>query len=242
MITFVYRQFWLVIISTLLGACTTLPQSRATFSSPGAPAISESKSYTWHVVWFTLARARGESAPFYLDTLIAHRVIQPVLRQNQSAIALRRFHRRSGFDRSGHRFSFIFYAPAEQAAAIVNAIEHNELLHTLSRSQHIQAQGHQEKSDAVESTSDAHWPIEVQKSWPYFMYGASEAWLRLVDLQALEAQRTSVENEMESLEQMLEFYRDVQQQVTELWRTTAAHAYMHHLNAIFAYEPIFLRF
>ena len=228
-----------MIVCALLGACTTLPQPQATFS---AADVSESRSFSWHVVWFTLARAKGEPAPFYLDTLIAHRIIQPILRQNQSAIALWRFHRRSGFDRSGHRFSFIFYAPAEQAAAIVKAIEANTLLQTLLRSQHIQAQGYQGKNDAIESTSDAHWPTVVQKSWPYFMHGASESWLRLVDLQAFESRRTSVENETESIEQMLEFYRDVQLRVTELWRTTAAHAYMHHLNAIFAYEPIFLRF
>ena len=34
------------------------------------------------------------------------------------------------------------------------------------------------------------------------------------------------------------FYRQVDESVTELWRDKGRHAFLHHLNAIFGYEPL----
>ena len=30
----------------------------------------------------------------------------------------------------------------------------------------------------LEDTSDQEWPVEIQRSWPYFIMGVSQSWCR----------------------------------------------------------------
>ena len=34
---------------------------------------------------------------------------------------------------------------------------------------------------AIESTSDTHWSVDLQKNWPSFIMGVSSLWLGLID-------------------------------------------------------------
>ena len=40
------------------------------------------------------------------------------------------------------------------------------------------------------------------------------------------------------MEDYLAFYKKVEESVTEAWKREGRHAYLHHLNAIFGYEPL----
>ena len=41
-----------------------------------------------------------------------------------------------------------------------------------------------------------------------------------------------------SIEEIDSFYRQVDETVTELWQENGRHAFLHHLNAVFEYEPL----
>jgi hypothetical protein len=65
--------------------------------------------------------------------------------------------------------------------------------------------------------------------------GVSELWLTLVT-QIAEGQES--EGWPATLEGKLELYRIVDQKVQTLWHHEGGHALLHHLNAIFQYEPL----
>lgn len=64
--------------------------------------------------------------------------------------------------------------------------------------------------------------------------GASALWLGLID--QLAASYPQAINT--SLEQLLTRYKEIDQQISIIWKDQGQHAFLHHLNALFAYEPL----
>jgi hypothetical protein len=87
----------------------------------------------------------------------------------------------------------------------------------------------------IEDTSDAKWSPPVQKAWPYFIMGVSEMWLRLIQDARGQIQG---DKSSESLSETLDTYRQVNTKIVETWRDEGRHAFLHHLNALFGYEPL----
>ena len=86
----------------------------------------------------------------------------------------------------------------------------------------------------LEETSDKEWPEEIQRSWPWFIMGASQAWL-------MQVQQISRENGLaDSMRypELLEHYRNVALSMNAQWRDFAQHAYFHHLSALYGYQPV----
>ena len=65
--------------------------------------------------------------------------------------------------------------------------------------------------------------------------GVSQMWLNLI---ADVAADKMAGDPPSSLQEIEEFYQRVNERVTELWEMEGRHAFMHHLNAIFGYEPL----
>ena len=94
-----------------------------------------------------------------------------------------------------------------------------------------------EELGRLELTSDSDWPIEIQRSWPYYIMGASQTWLMLV-------QELSAENVLAGTvdyNELLLHYEEVNQRMNTLWRENGQHAYFHHLSALFGYQPLVIR-
>ena len=94
-----------------------------------------------------------------------------------------------------------------------------------------------EELGRLELTSDPSWPLEIQRSWPHFIMGTSQAWL--MQVQELSAQNALV-GEVE-YPAMLLHYQDVDARLNAQWREFGQHAYLHHLNAVFGYQPLVIR-
>ena len=63
-------------------------------------------------------------------------------------------------------------------------------------------------------------------------------WLNLIDETVNE---TGAEQySRKSLKEMRILYSRVNDEITEVWQKKGRHAYLHHLNAIFGYEPLIL--
>jgi hypothetical protein len=173
-----------------------------------------------------------------MDLFLAHKVIAPVLYQYREDIILWRFHRRAVRDQSGHNFSFIFYASPETARRIYNTLKADPHLKAMKSTKMIVDDAYDDTSRVtkpnIEDTSDRNWSLPVQKSWPHFIMGVSQMWLDLIT----EIAGQTTEKGLSSPREIEAFYQQVNQSVLESWQEEGRHALLHHLNALFGYEPV----
>ena len=184
----------------------------------------------------------SEEPSWYVDALLADRIVGPVLSRYRKDVSFWRFHRRAADDDSGHQFSLIFYSTPKTANKIYKAIGENSLLEGMKARGLIVRVACDDTNGigkpGVEDMSDRHWSPSIQKSWPHFIMGVSEMWLDLIHRIAVKESETAVPSSPEGIQ---DFYRDVNTRVEELWRKEGGHALLHHLNAIFGYEPVAVR-
>lgn len=218
-------------------------------SGPALPTHSLSERVTaeaspngWWYARFTLRWSQGEEPSWYLDPLLAHRVVAPVLSQNRNEVLIWRFHRRAARDQAGHQFGFIFYASPETARRVFAELQSDLRLKEL-KDRGVVVRDIYDNTEVIdrpniEDTSDRHWPPAIQKSWPYYIQGVSEMWLGLIT--ELAGQAPDAKNPSK-LDDLLLLYAQVNTSVEKLWREEGQHAFLHHLNAIFGYEPLVIR-
>lgn len=197
----------------------------------------------WWYVRFKIDVLEGSEAPrWYMDALLAREVVAPVLQRRNGEVFLWRFHRRAAQDAGGHQLSFIFYSEAKTARRINREIRDNPLLAELKAAGAVVDDMYDDPSrnerPGIEDTSDKHWSQPVQVSWPYFIMGVSEMWLELVSEMAT---RDSAGQPASSIESLQELYRKVNTDVEQTWEAEGGHALLHHLNALFGYQPVVVR-
>ncbi|MDZ4784996.1 MAG: hypothetical protein SGJ02_02855 [bacterium] len=202
---------------------------------------SNTQDLSWYSCRFQFAWPDKEKdADLSSDLLLAHAVLKPVILNNNVDISLWRFHRRAVNDQVGHEFSFIFYSSKKGADSTFVEISQNKLL-TQAVSEGLITNytcGAPQVGDnsKLESLSDKHWDIVLQRNWPIYAMGASSLWLGLVS-ESFEDTKTEDPN----INDLLLAYKKANQKVTKIWNVEASHALLHHLNAIFGYEPLTLR-
>ena len=178
-----------------------------------------------------------------IDALLADQVCEPALLAHHSKIVLWRFHRRAVPDRAGHQFSFIFYADADTAQAVYQHMQQNDVLIELLLSDRLAALNVDElnvfKRPNIEDTSDPNWSLMVQKAWPAFIMGVSSTWLELINQIVIAEQLDTREMELDAL---IALYQRINNTVDELWLGHGRHAFLHHLNALFGYRPIYMNY
>lgn len=233
----------LIISSLLLAACTPALQVETSGPFDPNPAVFgvEQPDRYWWQLRFRLTWPEDEQPDFSRHLLIAEQLLLPVIVEHQERLPLWRFHRRAGRGGAGHQFSLIFFSDKTTAAQISQEIESAPLTHWLTDNGLIEKvrfdQRNPEELGRLELTSDPAWPLEIQRSWPYFIMGASQAWLMLV-------QELSAENELHGevdYPSLLLHYQEVDARLNAEWRENGQHAYLHHLNAIFGYQPLMIR-
>lgn len=193
----------------------------------------------WWYARFRMNWCPDTEPSWHLDAMIAHRVVCPLLKQYRSKVLLWRFHRRAAPDQAGHQFSFIFYSSPKTAIQIFRAIQSNHDLQRMKSSSLVLMDSYDDTQSIprpnIEDTSDQAWSPAVRKSWPHFIMGVSEMWLALIGEYSA---RRLPDSASPSLDPLEESYREVHRLVEETWRDEGGHALLHHLNAIFGYEPV----
>ncbi len=223
---------WLLLLAVLAG-CSGVPTK-----PKAAPHAVVATGQGWWYAAFQFQWPKSEKWPaWHRDIQVAYRIIEPVLEAHREEITLWRVHRRAGRDRRGHRFSFIFYASPVAASQIYADIEANPHLVAWRQAGWIQKVHFDDVTRVsrphIEDTSDPGWPLIIQQTWPAFIMGVSEMWLDLV---------TRLGDEYVSDEDEEASYLKVNQALDQLWRGNARHAFLHHLNAIYAYQPFLTRY
>jgi hypothetical protein len=209
---------------------------------PTGAALEEhpDQSRAWWDARFRFFWPEDESPRWFLDLLVADRLVKPALIEHRQEIALWRVHRRAARDGAGHQFSLLFYADRETARQIFAALRQAPLLGELKDAGMIDSivfddtEGDPETDPGA--TSDPHWSPELRTAWPYYIMGVSAMWLELIhQFSGSEAppDRTAAA--------LAQYYRELDRRLTRVWEEDAQHALLHHLNAIFEYRPMMIQ-
>jgi len=186
----------------------------------------------FHIYW-----PEDEEARWYMGTLIGGEVIAPIFDEYYQDVYIWRIHRRAARDGYGHVFSFIFYSTPQGAQRIYTAIENHAVVKSLLESGRLTKVTTDDVTRItrpnIEDTSDEHWPVSVQKTWPAMIMGASRMWLDLV------SELASHESSIDGIDAK---YKKVQDDITRIWREQGQHAILHHMNAVYAYQPLLIRY
>jgi hypothetical protein len=222
---------------SLLG-CVSVGPDLPPLGSPDQRMEKVPKSGWWHAR-FSIAWPEGKGPSWSVDPLLAHVVVSPLLSLHGNEIALYRFHRRTARDQAGHQFSFIFYSSQDTAREIFSRFQSDVKLKALKDRGVVVRDAYDDTSmitrPNIEDTSDRNWSPAVQKSWPFYIMGVSEMWLNLI---SEVANQISGENTPASVDEQLRFYEQVNASIDRMWKDEGQHAFLHHLNAIFGYEPL----
>jgi hypothetical protein len=208
----------------------------------GHPTLATRENTFWWACRFKLVWPPGQDADPDLtaDLLLAHAVVQPVLRAYESRITCWRFHRRANRDTAGHQFSFLFYADPETAREIFQKIGESKPLSEALAANMVEKVMVDDPAKptrpGVGDTSDPHWSPMLQRTWPSFIMGVSCLWLGLIDESMAEVPGGSDE-----IHDLLERYRKADARITAIWYQEGQHALLHHLNAIFGYGPMLIK-
>jgi hypothetical protein len=237
----------IAVIATLLAlsACTRVVTIRAPVADPIPGSDPELEpTATWWSIAFTMDWDRDRAPQWYLDTMLADQVCAPALVELDSQIRLWRFHRRAGYDDFGHRFKLLVFTDEQTAESLYRRIRNASVLQWLESEQLVESvamtRANQSELPSIARTSDRSWPPEIQASWPWFIMGVSQTWLSLIQQVTVEVTVEEAAEEL-STDAVLEYYRSVNDRVDILWRNHGQHVYLHHLNALFGYQPLIIR-
>ena len=231
---------FLISFYSIINSCAKIPINKK--ETPVRYNRTEaSQKMGWWRAAFKINWPNNSEPLWYVDLILAHKVIAPILDTYQDQIVLWRFHRRAARDSAGHQFSFIFYCSSDLAATIMSKIELNYLSHHLIQTGKITKVNLQStaniKESNLEATSDKHWSKPMQKAWPYYIQGISRMWLTLIDQYTLNV----LKNNDRAAKDLDVLYQKVNQKMIQTWQEEGSHALLHHLNALFGYRPLKLR-
>jgi hypothetical protein len=233
----------IVLAVLLLTGCGTFFRSSPAppdLSNGALPEENAAPDRAWWNARFRFSWPAGESPRWYLDLLVADRLIKPVLIEHRKEIALWRVHRRAIRDDAGHQFSFIFYADRASARGILEELGQDPILVILHDNDMLDSVVFDDPDGSLDTelgaTSDPHWSVELQTAWPYYIMGVSAMWLELIHQVS-----DGVPPPDGSPEALSEYYRELDRRLDRIWENEAQHAMLHHLNAIFGYRPLIIR-
>lgn len=237
----------IVVLAFGLAGCATTPADKVSApvyfaEKPLHAGMTVSADEGWWRVSFAIDRPDAGATQWHIDPLIAHQVIVPVLIEHEAHLIAWRFHRRAADDDTGHQFSFIFFAHRAIADKIYADVQQDPVLAALKQAGRVKRDSYSDTSTIarplIDDTSDPSWSAEMQAAWPIYINGVSQMWLTLIDIYARQAAIGASDVSVEALE---ERYRQVNEKITARWRQEGQHALLHHMNAIFGYEPLLIR-
>ena len=248
-LVFVVKTIFYILALAYLPGCAVVstvdqPRCDQTNCKDTGPLVStegESAAFGWWQIALRYTWQENADPRWYLDGVAADQVFSPVLNEYRPEIKLWRFHRRAARDKSGHQFSWHFYSSVQTAKKIMEQVQASGMLRMLEDagivSETIYSDIHLNSKPDIKDTSDNSWSLELQAAWPYYIQGASEMWLEL--LRQCAAGMPPLE-ENASLEDKLDLYAHIQSKMDEVWRQEGNHAFLHHLNALFGYNALYV--
>ncbi|MCG8471440.1 MAG: hypothetical protein MI742_06240 [Desulfobacterales bacterium] len=228
---------WALALWMLLLSGCAVRQPAAVFLKTSAKSVPEEGA--WWQCRLRPSWDRHSPAEMSVDLLLASEVAAPLLKAYAKEIHLWRFHRRAAPDAAGHQFSFMFYSSSRVAEEIFSQVKEDPLIQEMLSAGLLETvvcdDPEKPTRRSLGATSDAAWPEIIQRHWPIYIMGVSAFWLKL----GQELAGPAPEGEILS-EKMIR-YMEAHHELTLLWRREGQHALLHHLNAIFGYEKMWIK-
>ena len=197
----------------------------------------------WYRINFKIKWDRKPPANFHIDLMIIDLLINPAVNKFKEKFGdnLWTFHRAAASnDPDGHTLLFNFYTEPKTAEKVFEFIKSNGNYSLIKKYLELDPKltitGTEKNSFKKETISDVdNWPLEIQKSWPYYIKGSCEMFLIFIE----EVKNNN--NFQYKREEAEKFYVKIQNAISEKWFKYGSHAFLHHLDAIFGYELIYLQ-
>lgn len=180
----------------------------------------------------------------WIDILIFDTIVRQILIENRKKISLWRVHRRAVRDQEGHQFTFLCYSQNKTAQLINKKIISSSALIKLKNAKLLEKYFWEEEErdknnkTNIEDTSDKDWPIEIQRSWPFFIMGVSEMLLELIEQIKENTLPPDLSIPINSIES---YYSKLNNRLSYIWQYNGQHAFFHHINALFGYVPLLVK-
>jgi hypothetical protein len=222
----------------LLTACSSIEPRNTSLAGLPEGINDASEELSWKSCYIKITWQEGMQPDWGVDLFLAHAVFGPVLSELGDQLPRWRFHRRAGQDEGGHQFSFLYFSSFDTAVRVNELIDNSEVLNRALDSDALDVVYCYSPDDTtrpdIEDTSDPIWSATMQRHWPAYIMGISSLWLGLID------DAVGSINLEDDLSMILNQYREANNTVTAIWQSEAQHALLHHLNAVFGYQPMII--
>lgn len=194
----------------------------------------------WYEFNFKVNWPDNQDPKVWIDIFIIGTIVRDVISANKSEIAAWRIHRRWGRDARGHEFTLSCYTTEDTAMSIEKLIKRSKAFKILQANNLLagdfkKVTGGSNIHDIADDLSTRDWPMELKKSWPYYIQGCCEMLLYLIESLNNRIQTDVDEKDISKIERL---YTELNNRLTIIWQYHGSHAFFHHLNAIFGYVPL----
>jgi len=194
---------------------------------------------TWHNFIFKMHWPQNQPPNWWIDLFIVDTIIKTIISDYRDQIRLWRFHRRAGNDQLGHQLTLFCYTNEKIGLLINDVIKGSMSYNILTNHQVLEKYLYQKGGHNIEDSSDKSWPIEIQKSWPYFIFGVSAMLLELIDMIGQNvANKLHLIPPFTNITEIEKFYSSLNENLKAIWQQNGSHAFFHHINALFGYAPV----
>lgn len=186
----------------------------------------------------------------YVDLIVIDLLIRPVIKEIKLNSDLWTFHRSASEPKKpegGHRLKFNFYIEPQKAETILSNVKLNPHFNFI-RDKYLDLSENEIKIippvedndpkyyeiEAI-SPSERGCPEEIRKVWPYYIKGACETLISLIE-EVKNSKNILVD--ITNPEQVEKDYKEIDQKIAELWFSHGWHPFFHHFYAIFGYKPL----
>lgn len=194
----------------------------------------------WYTFNFKVHWPENEEPKWWVDVFITDCIVRYVISDNRSKIRIWRIHRRAIRDPSGHKFKLDCFTEQKVAQSIEKAIRQNATYPILKGLLCEDLRVDEGSSEPEALAVDEPWPPELQKGWPQYIHGVSEMFLSL-----LEEVKSAIPNFPDpaascrpDIYQIAASYVQLNKKLGHIWQQYGSHAFIHHMNAVFAYVPV----
>lgn len=195
----------------------------------------------WYRINLKLKCKDISNPEFFVALAILDLLFVPAVKTFRKDLECWRFHW-SSTNEDGHRLKLFFKTSHQKADEIIKfinsldfcAFAKKEYLETQEIKYEVFGQANNTK---IEVISDEGWPEEIQKSWPYFIMGASDMVIALIEEVKKKQKDELNQDDKTKLE---EYYKKVEVDIALVWKGYGNHAFFHHLALLLGDKEIIL--
>jgi len=191
----------------------------------------------WQRLNFKIKWDRKTPARFFIDLILLDLLIKPAMDKFRAEVFSWTFHRAVVLgEPEGHMLNFNVYSDIGTAEKILDFIKLHEnyiLVKNYFEESELKIIDIGSNIEAIAGGIKAS--KEILKSWHYFMMGACDMYLDLIQETKNKLAKTI---DMNNPSQLEGYYQEIQNDINKEWHEGGQHAFFHFLSEIFGYPPI----